>query len=132
MPNFESYCRCPGCGTCDAARKYEKAARDNKKLRNRIAALEREISRLAPDADRRDKASFDDGVIIAAAALVRAHDQPTMAADILRECGLTEHDCSHLEEFDKADLRKINRGEGLALKGLASAAIARSDEEKSQ
>lgn len=62
--------------------------------------------------------SFDDGILIAAATLMETHDQPGMAADIIKAIGLAEYDCSHLDEFDKKQLRKINIERGMRLKGL--------------
>lgn len=62
--------------------------------------------------------NFDDGILIAAATLVNTHDQPGMAADIIKEIGLEAHDCTNLDEFDKKHLRKINLERGMQLKGL--------------
>jgi len=55
MPNFESHCRCPGCGQCDAAARlaeayktirtlevdYRSLAQENAENRERLAEAER-------------------------------------------------------------------------------------------
>lgn len=51
--------------------------------------------------------AFEQGVLMAASVLVSLHDQPGMAADIVREFGLQEADCSKLDNFDKQNLRQI-------------------------
>lgn len=51
--------------------------------------------------------AFEQGVLMAASVLVSLHDQPGMAADIVREFGLHEADCSKLDNFDKQSLRRI-------------------------
>jgi len=51
--------------------------------------------------------AFEQGILMAASALVSLHDQPGMAADIVSEFGLHEADCSQLDEYDKRNLRKI-------------------------
>lgn len=43
--NTEDYCRCPGCGTCNAGKQRDK-------LKTRIAALEAENAALKADAER--------------------------------------------------------------------------------
>lgn len=48
-------------------------------------------------------------VFYAAALLVFLHDQPGMAADILKEAGLETWDCSDMDEFEKSKLRIINK-----------------------
>jgi len=61
---------------------------------------------------------FFEGAIYAACLLVRLHDQPGMAADVLKEAGLRTWDCSELEEFEKEMLRIINEEKDMALRGL--------------
>lgn len=61
---------------------------------------------------------FKEGVLYAASILVATHDQPTMAATIIREAGLNEADCSSMEDFEKNNLRKIQGERGIALRGL--------------
>lgn len=55
---------------------------------------------------------WEKGVLMAASMLVAAHDQPGMAADVINELGLSNADCSCLDEYDKVNLRKINRERG--------------------
>lgn len=61
---------------------------------------------------------FFEGAIYAACLLVRLHDQPGMAADVLKEAGLRTCDCSDCEEFEKEMLRVINREKDMELRGL--------------
>lgn len=57
---------------------------------------------------------------MAASVLVSLHDQPGMAADIVREFGLHEADCSKLDNFDKQNLRQIQglKNGAIKLRGL--------------
>ncbi|GAB3385834.1 hypothetical protein [Azotobacter armeniacus] len=50
---------------------------------------------------------FEEGVLYAAALLVRLHDQTTMAADVIREAGLAERDCSVLSDDQKEVARQL-------------------------
>lgn len=61
---------------------------------------------------------FCEGVLYAAALLNRLHDQPSISAEILKEAGIENWDCSGLEEFEKTQLRIINKEKGMKLKGL--------------
>lgn len=61
---------------------------------------------------------FFEGVIYAACLLVRLHDHPGMAADVIKEVGLRTWDCSGLEEYEKEMLRVINREKDMELRGL--------------
>lgn len=57
---------------------------------------------------------------MAASVLVALHDQPGMAADVVREFGLHEADCSKLDDFDKRNLRRIQglKHGNIKLRGL--------------
>ena len=44
-------------------------------------------------------------------------DQPTIAADILCEAGMSDYDCSELDEYEKENLRAITDNR-VKLKGL--------------
>lgn len=61
---------------------------------------------------------FDQGVLYAAAMVVAIHDQPVVAATIIREAGLSDADCSKLDRFDKNHLQKVQGEKGIALRGL--------------
>jgi hypothetical protein len=61
---------------------------------------------------------FDHGVLYAAAQIVRLHDEPQVAADVLKQAGLANVDCSKLDDYDKESLRVINTIPGVALTGL--------------
>lgn len=61
---------------------------------------------------------FEEGVLYAASIVIAMHDEPTMAATILREAGLANADCNDLDDYDKASLRKLREEPGIALRGL--------------
>lgn len=61
---------------------------------------------------------FEQGVLYAAAIVVAIHDQPVIAATIIREAGLSDADCSKLDRFDKNHLSKLQNEKGIALRGL--------------
>lgn len=63
---------------------------------------------------------FEQGILTAAGLLVKLHDLPGPAADVLLSTGLGEADCSQLDDFDKENLRKIQgeRKGKINLKGL--------------
>lgn len=50
---------------------------------------------------------FEKGILYAA-GIVCSQDMPGVAADILREAGLTEADCTDLDGFDKEQLRLLS------------------------
>lgn len=64
------------------------------------------------------KDTFEDGLFYAAAQIQRLHDEPTVAADVLKQAGYANHDCSAFDEYDKESLREINKIHGMALTGL--------------
>ncbi|WP_153785374.1 hypothetical protein [Pseudomonas sp. EMN2] len=61
---------------------------------------------------------FEHGVLYAAAQVVRLHDEPQVAADVLKQAGLASADCSSLDEYDKESLREVNTIRGMGLTGL--------------
>lgn len=63
---------------------------------------------------------WEEGVLMAASVLQSLYDEPTTAATIIRELGLTSADCSELDDFDKENLRKIQEQSGgrLSLRGI--------------
>ena len=61
---------------------------------------------------------WSEGVLMAASVLVATHDEPTLAATILKELGLSDADCSQLDDFDKESLRKLMTERGITLRGL--------------
>lgn len=64
---------------------------------------------------------FIDGVFYAVALLTRLHDEPGMAADILKEAGMETVNCIDFDEFEKKQLRIINNEHGMGLTGLQQA-----------
>lgn len=61
---------------------------------------------------------FEHGVLYAAAVVIAVHDQPVIAATIVREAGLSDADCSDMDDFEKHHLRVIQGENGIALRGL--------------
>lgn len=64
---------------------------------------------------------FSHGVLYAAAEVQRLHDEPQVAADLLKSAGLAQVDCSSLDEYDKEPLREVNKIRGMGLTGLGEA-----------
>lgn len=54
---------------------------------------------------------FQQGVFYAAGLLVEWMDQPTYAADILKEAGLLESDVSELDETEQLAMKKLMQQE---------------------
>lgn len=63
---------------------------------------------------------FQQGFFTAVALLMATSDQPTMAADIVREAGFDGVDCSAMDDFDKEQLQLLVEQEGLSLGVLKS------------
>lgn len=61
---------------------------------------------------------FEQGVLYAAGILTALHDQPTLAASIVIEAGLSGVDCGGMPEYDRVNLRLLNEQSGIDLKGL--------------
>ena len=61
---------------------------------------------------------FEAGVIIAAVNIVHLHDRPEIAADVLRDAGLSSFDARNYSEYDKESFRKINQEHGINITGL--------------
>lgn len=66
---------------------------------------------------------WEQGVLMAAAIVIACHDMPVVAGAIIGELGLSTADCSSMDEFDKAALRKVQgeRSGTIALRGLDAA-----------
>jgi len=52
--------------------------------------------------------------------LIALHDQPVAAADVVSEMGLSDADCTGLDDYDKRNLKKIQgeRNGTIQLRGL--------------
>ena len=63
---------------------------------------------------------FQQGALVAVSLLIALHDDPVAAADVVGELGLSEADCTILEDYDKNNLKKIQgeRGGTIKLRGL--------------
>ncbi|MFH1659999.1 MAG: hypothetical protein ABIG35_11875 [Pseudomonadota bacterium] len=64
---------------------------------------------------------FEEGALVAIGLIVATHDEPTIAASVLNGMGLCEADCSAMDDYDKANLAKL-QGEchgKVKLRGLA-------------
>jgi hypothetical protein len=62
----------------------------------------------------KEERDFTSGFFIVIAELVRAYDQPSVAESIIRANGMTGEDLTHMDEYDKVELRKLD----LPLDGL--------------
>lgn len=74
-------------------------------MKNAINAAQREQARLAKICNNQ-------------AEVVRLHDEPQVAADVLKQAGLANVDCSKLDDYDKESLCVINTIPGVPLTGL--------------
>jgi hypothetical protein len=63
---------------------------------------------------------FQQGALVAVSILIAMHDNPVAAADVVSELGLSEVDCTELDDYDKQNLKKIQgeRGGSIELRGL--------------
>lgn len=61
---------------------------------------------------------FDQGILFAVAMLMRTHDQPTMAADVLRCTDMANADVSKLDPFDQDPLKELNQEKQIKLTGF--------------
>jgi hypothetical protein len=61
---------------------------------------------------------FAKGILYAAAIVQAVARTPVIAADILREAGLTHANCAELDDYDKQHLRVVNQERGINLKNL--------------
>jgi hypothetical protein len=62
---------------------------------------------------------FEHGALMAVSLLIATHGETVAAADVLNEMGLQTADCSELDDYDKANLRKVQGARGrIKLKGL--------------
>jgi hypothetical protein len=61
---------------------------------------------------------FEEGILFAAAEMLRLHDQPTMVADMLRFTGLDRANVSQMDDYDKEWLETLNVERDIALTGL--------------
>ena len=64
---------------------------------------------------------WEQGVLMAVSILIATHDQVVAGADVLRELGLSNADCSKLDDYDKRNLAKVQGelGGTIKLRGLA-------------
>ena len=60
---------------------------------------------------------FDQGVLYAAGIIAYYFGEPTHAADLLKEASLTDANVSGMDDFDKKNLRILNKEKGISLKG---------------
>ena len=50
---------------------------------------------------------YTHGALVAVSILMAVHDQPVMAADVLKEMGLQNADVKELDDYDKKNLRRV-------------------------
>ena len=60
---------------------------------------------------------FERGIFYAAYLICELHDEPTVAADVIREANLQDADISGLDDSERDVLMPLNRSEKLSLKG---------------
>ena len=72
------------------------------------------------DVARTRLSEFQQGALVAVSLLIALHDQPVAAADVVSELGLSEADCTGLDDYDKNNLKKIQgeRSGSIKLRGL--------------
>lgn len=56
---------------------------------------------------------FEHGFMFAVACLMRLHDNPTIASDIILENGYQNLDISNMDDFDKEEILKLNSELGI-------------------
>lgn len=61
---------------------------------------------------------FEQGILYAVALLVKLHDQPTMAANIVREAGLGNINISSMDDFERESLKKLKGEHGISFIGF--------------
>ncbi|MBM3096632.1 hypothetical protein JRX38_01100 [Gluconobacter cerinus] len=72
------------------------------------------LERMIADLREAKKQAFNQGYLIACCNLTNLHDEPSVACDVLAECGLTERDIeiADLTEYDAKALVKIRSARG--------------------
>jgi hypothetical protein len=58
---------------------------------------------------------FERGIFYAAYLICELHDNPTIAADVIREAGLETSDISELDDCERDALLPLNESEKLSL-----------------
>jgi len=61
---------------------------------------------------------FEQGVLYAAGLIVKLHNEPVIAASVIREAGLRNADISELDGFDRLNLLKVNGEKGINFRGV--------------
>lgn len=92
-----------------AAEKPIKEIIDNLNLGNKQEVVKESDSGLT---------EFELGIIHAVVILQELHDRPELSASILKECNLSEIDCSEFDDYEKERLKIINNEYLIDLKGL--------------
>lgn len=70
---------------------------------------------------------WEQGVLMAVSILIATHDQGVAGAGVLSELGLSNADCSQLDDYDKRNLAKVQGELGGQIK-LLGLALSDSDE----
>lgn len=52
--------------------------------------------------------TFEMGALVAISLLIELYDQPTIAANLLKEMGLSDADLSNLEPQDRKNIERIH------------------------
>lgn len=56
---------------------------------------------------------FEHGFMFAIACIMRLHDNPTIASDVILENGYQHLDISDMDNFDKEEILKLNSEPGI-------------------
>lgn len=124
VADLREYAGNPGYSHNDYADTMRAAAHCIEALRSRFWSHDHLAAPTAAiaEADAKDDgAAWREGVLMAVSVLISTHDQPTMGADVLNELGLRGVDCSALDDFDKRNLRKVQKKrKSLNLRGLTN------------
>ncbi|MDR6181996.1 hypothetical protein [Asaia bogorensis] len=79
-----------------------------------VAALEDRVKELEAQLAQSEKRSFNHGYLIACCNISHLHDEPSIARDVLAECGLSTRDISTIElsDYDAKALSEIRVSRG--------------------
>ena len=61
---------------------------------------------------------FQEGVLFAVAMIIETHDQPVIAANVLRAAAMENADCSLMDDMEKENIKAVNLERGINLNGL--------------
>ncbi len=103
--------------------KFEKYCKNECKSRcevedSRISNYYKCYSEYLESKGKADKDMFEKGFFTALATMNEGYDMPSVASDIIKNCGYGNYNCKNLDGFEKKQLRIINKEKDINLKGL--------------